>query len=174
MAKPRSRKLVLRIVSVIVVVVVVLSVLSVYYSPEYSWSNSVRDRDGDGVADKSDPEPLDASIWGLCEGYVNLTIYNNSTDTIDFTVRASSSDLIQNISLDHVNTTLPHSNLTQLLKLNWLGGPVSTNVSVSVIGIPYDWFYHSWYNESLMITNAHITTVALVCPDDFAPNNFYY
>jgi len=172
-AKPRNKKLILGIAAVIVAAIVVLSVIVIYYSPEYSWSSSVRDHDGDGASDKSDPEPFDASIWGLCEGYINLTVYNNSTDYIFFNIHACSSDLIQNLSLDHLDTSHPGTNLTQLLKLDWLGGPDTTNVSVYVSGVvSTDWKSYSW-SSYLDIVNSDHHTISLVVPDDFNVSYFY-
>lgn len=171
--KPTRGKLTIVIASIAVVAIVFLSVLFVYYSPNYSWSSSIRDHDGDGVPDNADPRPLDAGIWHLCEGYINLTIHNNLTEILFLNrVEVSSTDLIQNLSLDRFNTTDPDENLTQLLKLNWLGGPVSIDVSVSVHGA-IEWSSYAW-DESLSITQAHTTTVSLICPDDFVVSHFTY
>ncbi len=61
--KPKKKKLIAEIVSVVVAVVVISSVLFIYYSPNYSWSSSIRDHDGDGYSDAEDVFPYDATEW---------------------------------------------------------------------------------------------------------------
>lgn len=156
---------------IVAFVVIIASITYIYESPELSWDPSIRDTDGDGVPDKSDPKPFDVNVWGLCEGYINLTIYNNATDAIVFFITASSLDLIQGLSLDYLYAD-PYDNLTQHLNLSWWGGPVSTEVSVRVFGSVSDWSGWSW-DENLGITNAQTTTVSLVCPDDFQLLQWY-
>lgn len=62
-SKPRNKKLIVEIVSVVVAAVVISSVLFIYYSPDYSWSASIRDHDGDGYADSKDAFPNDSAEW---------------------------------------------------------------------------------------------------------------
>ena len=62
-SKPTNKKLIVEIVSVVVAAVVVSSVLFIYYSPDYSWSASIRDHDGDGYPDAEDAFPYDATEW---------------------------------------------------------------------------------------------------------------
>jgi hypothetical protein len=61
--EPKSKRLTVEIVSVVVAAVVISSVLFVYYSPNYSWSASIRDHDGDGHPDAEDAFPYDATEW---------------------------------------------------------------------------------------------------------------
>jgi len=51
------------IAAVLAATVVVSSVLFIYYNPDYSWSSSIRDHDGDGYADGSDAFPNDLTEW---------------------------------------------------------------------------------------------------------------
>jgi hypothetical protein len=133
----------------------------------------VRDHDGDGVPDKSDPKPFDASIWCLCTGYVNLTIENDLNETIWYTIHAYSTELIENLTWQFF-VAEPFSNLTQLLKLDWWGGQGSIDVYLVVVGDnPVLWKMYSWWNESVTITNAQSVAISLVCPDDFNPSWYY-
>lgn len=58
-APPRKR---LRIaIPVVVALVLIIAALSVYFSPQYSWSASIRDSDGDSFSDGEDAWPDDPS-----------------------------------------------------------------------------------------------------------------
>ena len=51
------------VVAVIVAAAVIAATLFVYYSPDHSWSMSIRDHDGDGYPDAGDAFPYDAAEW---------------------------------------------------------------------------------------------------------------
>jgi hypothetical protein len=59
----RGKSLAIVTVSLVVAIVLVTSALLVYFSPEHSWSASIRDHDGDGYADAEDAFPYDAYEW---------------------------------------------------------------------------------------------------------------
>lgn len=59
----RGKSLAIVIASLVFVAMLVTSALLAYFSPEYSWSASIRDHDGDGYADAEDAFPYDAAEW---------------------------------------------------------------------------------------------------------------
>ncbi len=60
---PRKRKWTAPVMATIMGIVVIGSVLGIYYSPDYSWDDTIRDSDGDGYADDVDPYPNDPTKW---------------------------------------------------------------------------------------------------------------
>ena len=77
-------KTTLSIVVVIVVLILVSSTLYIYFSPKYSWNASIRDHDGDGVADKWDFRPYDETNW--TSGTVTVVVNLVSTHTHEVSV----------------------------------------------------------------------------------------
>jgi hypothetical protein len=178
--KPRNKNLVIVIVSVIVAVAAVLSAVLIYYSTDYSWSSSIRDHDGDGVADSSDPEPFNANIWAVSTGFINVTLYHNSSEASGFFFGVSSTDLkVYYLADDMVEYVDGHGeeidsygNLTLTIPVRWLNGPESVNVTVYV-GCDFDWYYTWEWRGSVVVTNAQTATLYLVCPDDFSHGPYY-
>jgi len=177
-ARLRKKKLIIGIAAIIVAAIVISSFLFVYYSPAHSWSSSIRDHDGDGVPDKSDPKPFDSDIWALRMGYINLTLYVNSSYNLTFHFTISSTDLnvyylvnASDLFLVYPEGTFEvadsYGNLILSIPTGWRNGPVSVNVTV---GIHSEFFY--WIG-SVIVTDAQTTTLDLICPDDFAFGGTY-
>ena len=203
-AKPRSKKLVLGIVSIIVAVVVVLSVLLVYYSPDHSWSSSIRDHDGDGhpdvndifpdddtewtdtdgdgAGDNSDPEPTNADRWAVGTGFINLTLCLNRSTSSQFHFSVSSTDLEVHLLADEAGVFYPDGYSEGVdgygnLTLNMTVRWWNSPVSANVtVRILGDYwgFWNGSWVGSVIVTNAQTTTLDLVYPDDFAPGGVTY
>jgi hypothetical protein len=66
--KSKHRKLLAPIIGVAVAAVVIVAAAGIYYSPDFSWNASIRDHDGDGVADEEDLFPDDPDEWRDSDG----------------------------------------------------------------------------------------------------------
>jgi hypothetical protein len=151
---------------VIVALVVVGSVVFIYYSPQYSWSTTYRDHDGDGVADRSDPFPHDPSIWGLGVGFVNLTIRNNASEENQFLIFAGSSKMTENLTYDLLAE--PFGNVTQPLRVSWWMGQNSTGVWLYANG--QSTFAHTFsklWESNVTVHSGQNLNLSIVFPDDF-------
>ncbi|HEX9909054.1 MAG TPA: hypothetical protein VGB78_11435, partial [Thermoplasmata archaeon] len=145
MSEPKDKKLTIEIVSVIVAVVVILSVLLIYYSPNYSWSNSIRDydgdghpdakdlypydstewadADGDGIPDSKDSFPQDPEFWGNASAVVAATIVNNYGRDLDYDFHYVYSHSI--VDLVKSDTVANGSSVVEIFLPQWATGEVN-------------------------------------------------
>jgi hypothetical protein len=170
-----SKRALYAVVAVLVVAIVLvsISVAYVYESPEYSWDSSIRDHDGDGAPDRSDPLPSDPTIWTYGTIRVNLTIHNNYSIAVRFIV---------NLCMIHNDTNDPVSNYTWItwirgndmaqrtIDVRWLMGQNRTEWMFYVVGTPDG----SYYGTVLMKTTSIMhdgqnLTLSVTYPDDFPP-----
>jgi hypothetical protein len=115
--RPKSKRLIVGIAAVIVAVVVVSSVLFVYYSPDYSWSSSIRDHDGDGVADKKDAYPYDPMRWGDASATVFVLIVNKLSYDLEYDL------FIDSTKVRSERSVSGNGYATELLTPGWTTGP---------------------------------------------------
>ncbi len=169
--------------TIVVAILVVLafvaaSIAYVYTSPKYSWNAAVRDHDGDGVPDKTDPRPFDDTIWASGTGLVYLTIRNNYSCSIEFLVY-SSYDQIHNY-LQWVNSnTSSGGDVSNPFSVSWLIGQNETNLTVHVQGNTLTG--ESWpaptspisliWQQNLVVRNGENLTLSITFPNDFHTPN---
>ena len=167
----RSRWLI-PILAVVVVSVAVSSASVMYYSPDYSWSSSIRDHDGDGVPDGSDPSPYDPGIWAYGQGSFNLTIRNNHSSSVQFDVDVDEW-VIEEPGSGYIlgwtteisgNDTHQHT-----FNLSWFMGQNSTGIVVVVWGTEVE--AHSGLLLELgplVIADGQNLALSTIYPDDFS------
>jgi len=168
-ARPRSRKLILGIVSIIVTVVVVLSVLLAYYSPHYSWSSSIRDHDDDGVPDNGDPRPFDPDIWTYGSATINLTIHNNLSEGADFNIYVMWAE-----NYEHQYTSQPqipgNDVFVKTFNVSWLMGQNDTEWWIWLSASRIEEHYGVILDLGIFVTHdGQILNLSVTCPDDFQP-----
>ena len=158
---------------IIVVAITVPSVVYVYLDPRYSWSSSIRDHDGDGVPDRSDPLPSNPGFWTYGTGRVNLTIHNNYSTIVRF---------IANICLIHNDTNDPVSCYTWItwilvndmkqttIDVRWLMGQNRTEWIFYVDGTPDGSYYGTIAPVSTFIMHdGQNLSLSVTYPGDFPP-----
>lgn len=164
----RRRKLVVAATIIIALAIIIPSVVYFYEDPRYSWNSSIRDHDGDGVPDNSDPRPFDRSILAWASATVNLTVHNNYSNSVDFYWQlhlASSHDYLFWEPTVPVGGTLVKSK-----NLTWLMGEPYSDWVISV----------SWHLEGLNygtridfgifeMNDRGSFAFAATFPDDFPP-----
>jgi hypothetical protein len=67
-ASARTRKIVAMALTLVIIIAAIATVLVIYFSPDYSWSASIRDSDDDGYADAHDAFPHDSTEWADTDG----------------------------------------------------------------------------------------------------------
>jgi len=169
-----SKRVLYAVTAVLVVAIVIVgSVAYVYESPKYSWNSSIRDHDGDGVPDRSDPLPSDPAIWTYGTGRVNLTIHNNYSIIVRF---------IANLCRIHNDTNDPHlvypwitlilgNDMSQkTIDVRWLMGSNWTAWILYVVGIPDGSYYGTVLTKTTSIMHdGQNLTLSVTYPDDFPP-----
>jgi len=105
--KREGRKWLVLVTAIAVAEAVVIATLFVYYSPDYSWGASIRDRDGDGVPDSKDALPDNRLVWGRASATVVVTIVNNYGIDLNYTLYCLGADIPGTIANgSSVNETL--------------------------------------------------------------------
>jgi len=113
----RNRGAILKIAAVVIILIISFGILT---SPWLSPISSIRDTDGDGVADSFDKDWLNSSAWNQAYAKIAVSITNLDQDhNMSFT-----------LFLDGVKqygwTILPVSSDLFILKVSWLYGDNST------------------------------------------------
>lgn len=166
-ASPRRRD-VRKITTVIVVVLVVFIVASlcintVYLDPDSSWNPAIRDHDGDGVPDESDPSPYDADICCYGSATVILAISNDYTRDVQFRWLLQQVGIGNRPMVRWEPTVPPKEDLGTVENLTWLVGETSyvweAYVSCHIEELGYssiidlgDWLVHDGQSYTFVLT----------------------
>jgi len=169
-AEAKRRKWLIPILAIAVAVVLISSTLVVYYSPDYSWSASIRDHDGDGVPDESDPSPHDAGIWAYGSATCILVVINNYNTSVTFYWTLRLLNESQKFTEVYWTPTVQSGEYTGVVKnLTWLVGETSSEWAVWVV-----WYIEGFgYGDTLYELGRHLVsdgqsyTFAVTFPDDF-------
>lgn len=159
-----------RVISALLVamILVSLSLYTIYVDPRSSWSSSIRDHDGDGVPDSSDPRPYDSSIWAYGSATVILAGHNNYNRSVDFSWRLL---LVGNETDVRWSCSIPsNGTLGRAVNVSWLEGENHSQ-----------WYCDVWWLVdgvglsttltfgTFEISDGQSLTFMATFPDDFPP-----
>lgn len=122
------------IIAILVVLILVsLAVNTIYLDPSLSWDPAIRDHDGDGVPDESDPNPTDAEIWTYGSATVILAVSNDYSRPVicDWTLKRPGTS--QPPIIYWVVTASPFEDYGVVKIPTWLVGNTSVELQCFVI-----------------------------------------
>jgi len=167
--KRKRATLIVAAAIIIALVVIIPSVAYVYLDPRYSWDSAIRDHDGDGAPDNSDLQPYDPAIWTYGSGRFNITIHNNSSDTVRFSLLVGSVETTENLHMSEQGIPA-NEMLLKTINVSWLMGQNSSEWLVRVGGTVVGAYIGVYLNLGhFVIHDGQDLTLSVTYPDDFPP-----
>ncbi|UCE91724.1 MAG: zinc ribbon domain-containing protein [Methanobacteriota archaeon] len=157
------------VVILVVVMVASLAMNTVYLDPSSSWNPAIRDHDGDGVPDESDPSPFDADVWAYGSATVILAISNDYTRPVCFTWLLEQVGEGSRPNIRWEPTVPPFEDLGVADDMTWLIGETTDMWEAYVICSIEELDYRSSILDlgEWLVRDGQSYTFVLTFPDDF-------